>query len=522
MLFLRHRFTLSATDLSNQLRCKHLTQLERKVALGELKRPSYRDPSLDVLIQRGREHEAAYVNHLSKNRKVVDLRGQSQKTTLEAMSTGVDVIVQATLEEGQWNGIADILIKVDKKSDLGNWSYEVQDTKLAQNTKAATILQLCLYSDLLARLQGVEPDKMYVVKPGDNFPTEDYRFAEFSAYYRMVKRKLEQTIINGEQKTYPDPVEHCNICRWWQVCDKRRHEDDHVSLVAGIRSLHIVELEKQKITTLEQFAKTEKIEKPERGNKETFERKHQQAKVQLDGRNQKSYLHKLLPIEAGRGFNRLPEPNAGDVYFDIEGDAYYEDGGLEYMLGFAYREKGELVYQRLWVTNRMEEKKSFSEFMQFLTDRWKRYPNMYIYHFAPYEPTAIKRLARVHAIFEKEVDDFLRAERFIDLHAIFKEALLASVESYSLKELEKFTKYTRNVELHDASVARKAAASTVEEAPRGISFLFNPNRFNVATSRAKSICILVASAKLFHSDCRSIEQMRWTNIFCSYLENVIS
>ncbi len=455
-------FKLSASDLSNQLSCDHLTQLNRKVALGELKRPSYRDPSLDVLIQRGRDHEAAYVNHLSKGKKVVDLRGQSQLATLEAMKVGVDVIVQATFEDGDWNGISDILIKVEKESKLGTWSYEVQDTKLAQNTKAATILQLCLYSDLLAKLQGTEPDKMYVVKPGENFPTEEYRYAELSAYYRLVKKKLEETIANGEQNTYPDPVEHCAICRWWQVCDKRRHDDDHLSLVAGIRSLHIVELEKQNITTLEQFAKTEKIEKPERGNKETFQRKHQQAKVQLDGRYQKTYLHQLLPVEPGRGFNRLPEPNTGDVYFDIEGDAYYEDGGLEYMLGFAYREEGELVYQRIWATSRLEEKRSFSEFMEFLTKRWKRYPTMYVYHFAPYEPTAIKRLARVHAIFEKEVDDFLRAERFIDLHSVFKEALLASVESYSLKELEKFTRYVRKVDLHDASAARKAVEVTLE------------------------------------------------------------
>ncbi|HEV8513580.1 MAG TPA: TM0106 family RecB-like putative nuclease, partial [Cyclobacteriaceae bacterium] len=335
-------------------------------------------------------------------------------------------------------------------------------TKLAQNTKAATILQLCLYCDLLAKLQGKEPEKMYVIKPGEDFQTETYRYTEFSAYYRLVKKKLEQIIDSGEQNTYPDPVEHCNICRWWQVCDKRQHDDDHLSLVAGIRSLHIVELEKQKITTLEQFAKTEKLEKPERGNKETFERKHQQAKVQLEGRNQKIYLSKLLPIEAGRGFNRLPQPNLGDIYFDIEGDAYYDTGGLEYMLGYSYYEKGELVYQRLWATNRLEEKKSFYEFMKFLTERWKRFPDMYVYHFAPYEPAAIKRLSRVHAIFEKEVDDFLRAERFIDLHSVFKEALLASVESYSLKELEKFTNYTRKVLLHDASVARKAVEVALE------------------------------------------------------------
>jgi uncharacterized protein len=108
-------FYLAATDLSNHLSCEHLAQLERKVALGDIQKPNYRDPSLDVLIQRGRDHEAAYVNHLSKDKKVVDLRGQSQLATLEAMKVGVDVIVQATFEDGDWNGISDILIKVEKE-----------------------------------------------------------------------------------------------------------------------------------------------------------------------------------------------------------------------------------------------------------------------------------------------------------------------------------------------------------------------------------------------------------------------
>jgi uncharacterized protein len=315
---------------------------------------------------------------------------------------------------------------------------------------------------LLATLQGSLPEKMYVVKPGDNFPTEEYRFAEFHAYYRLVKKNFEQVMAGSALPTYPDPVEHCNICRWWQVCDKKRHDDDHLSLVAGIRSLHIVELQRQKIETLEQFAKAVKLEKPERGNRETFNKKQSQAKVQLDGRYQNKLLHELLPIEAGRGLNRLPEPNEGDIYFDIEGDAFYQDGGLEYVLGYAYKEKGNLVYKRSWSTNRGDEKKAFEQFMRFILDRWTRFPKMYIYHFAPYEPSAIKRLARVHARFEKEVDDLLRAERFIDLHAVFKEALLASVESYSLKELEKFTQYIRKVVLHDASVARKSVEVALE------------------------------------------------------------
>lgn len=463
MKYISDSFELAATDLSNHLSCAHLTQLQRQVALGEIKKPSYRDPSLDVLIQRGKDHEAAYVEFLAnKGLKVVNFNGQAKENVVEAMKQGADVLVQAVLQDGEWMGYSDILIKVPGNSTFGNWCYEVQDTKLAQNTKAATIIQLCLYSDLLATLQGVVPEYMYVVKPGAEFPTEQYRFAEFQSYYRLVKMNFEKFMQQEEQVTYPDPVEHCSICNWWRVCDKKRHDDDHLSLVAGIRSLHIEELKEQKIDTLEAYANAKKIEKPKRGNKETFIRKQAQAKIQLDGRIQDQLIHQFLPIEPGRGFNRLPEPNEGDIYFDIEGDAFYENGGLEYILGYAFQDKKSLTYQKHWATNRQEEKKSFIHFMDFVLKRWKQFPNLHIYHFAPYEPSAIKRLARVHAVYEKEVDQLLRAERFIDLHAVFKESLLASVESYSLKALEKFTLYTRNIELHDASVARKAVEVALE------------------------------------------------------------
>ncbi|WP_276374586.1 TM0106 family RecB-like putative nuclease [Chryseolinea sp. H1M3-3] len=463
MKYVTEIFQLSATDLSNHLGCHHLTQLNRLVAQEKIKKPAWYDPSLEILIQRGQEHEAAYVQHLiRKGLSVVTLRGQSLTATTDAMQKGADVIVQARLDHEQWMGYADILLKVPGASKFGNWAYEVQDTKLAQNTKAATILQLCLYTELLSELQGNFPEKMHVVKPGENFPSEEYRYAEFQAYYRQVKKNFERIMNGPGATTYPDPVEHCSICAWWQVCDRKRHSDDHLSLVAGIRSLHMVELQRQQITTLEQFANVERLEKPERGNKETFLRKQSQAKIQLKGRQQNQLLFEHLPEEAGRGLHRLPEPNAGDIYFDIEGDAFYEEAGLEYLFGYAYHDNGALVYKKIWASNRGEEKKAFSEFMQFVAARWKRYPRMYVYHFAPYEPTAIKRLARVHALFEKETDVLLRAERFVDIHAVFKEALLASVETYSLKELEKFTGYTRNVVLHEASSARKLVEIALE------------------------------------------------------------
>ncbi|MEI9919540.1 MAG: TM0106 family RecB-like putative nuclease [Bacteroidota bacterium] len=463
MNFTNNIFYLSATDLSNHLSCRHLTELNRKVALKELERPYYNDPQLEILIERGHAHEKAYVEFLKRQGKnVVD--GRSVGLT-EAMRQGADVIVQAPLDLNQWNGLADILIKVPGKSKFGDWQYEVQDTKLAQNTKAGTILQLCLYTDLLSELQGVSPEKFHVIKPVENFEPESYRFDDFKAYYRLTKSsfaKATEDKTEPRTETYPEPVDHCGVCRWWKVCDTRRHDDDYLSLVAGIRSSQIEELKTQGVRKLEDFAKLEKIAEPKRGNVESYVRRQAQAKIQYEGRLQEQLIHNNLPVEPGRGLNRLPEPNPGDIYFDIEGDEYYPNGGLEYILGYCYQEDNQLVYQNRWSKNRLEEKHAFSDFMKFVMEQWKRHPNMYIYHFAPYEPTAIKRLARVHAVYEREVDDLLRAERFIDLHAVFKEALLASVESYSLKSLELFTKYTRKVELVDASRARKKVEVALE------------------------------------------------------------
>lgn len=462
----KNTFQLSATDLSNHLGCDHLTQLNRLVAKGEETKPNWNDPSLAVLAKRGEEHEAAYVEYLKKQGLTsIYLKNQPIESTLDAMKKGIDVLVQAKLEKDTWMGYADILLKIPGKSKFGNWSYEVQDTKLAQDTRAATILQLCLYTDLLSDLQGSTPWKMWVVKPGTDFPKEDFLYTEFHAYYRLVKQNLEKVISGPAINTYPDPVPQCDICRWWKHCDTRRHKDDHLSLVAGIRSLHIGELQRQKIETLEQFAKEPKAlhEKPDRGNIESYESIQKQAKIQLKGRVAKKLLYELLPAEESRGLARLPEPTEGDIYFDIEGDPFFDSGGLEYLLGYSFKGKsGKTEYTALWGTDRASEKKAFEQFIDFVMSRWKRFPNLNIYHYGIYEPSAIKRLAGRHATKSTEVDKLLRGLRFIDLHAIIKEGLKASVERYSLKDLEGFTTYERKIDLPLAGASRRSLECALE------------------------------------------------------------
>ena len=473
------KILLAARDLANYLACRHLTELDRAFAEGRRAGPAWRDPALALLQERGLAHEQAYVAHLRESGlEVVELRDVDGTTaaerTLDAMREGAGAIVQAVLQEGRWTGRADVLLRVPEASALGAWSYEVVDTKLAQETRGGTVLQLCLYSNLVGELQDRVPALMHVVKPGDGFPRESFRFADFKAYYRLVRRRLEETVgMPASGSTYPDPVPHCDICRWWRECDAKRHEDDHLCLVAGLRSLHITELKRQEIDTLEQLAEAAEPlrERPERGSKEVFARAHAQARIQLAGRRAGHPVHELLPATPGQGLLRLPEPDPGDLFFDIESDPFVEAGGLEYLLGLAHvGDGGAMEYQAFWALDRTEERRSFERFLDLVMESWRQHPGMHVYHFSPYEPAAVKRLMGRYGTREADIDRLLRAKRFVDLHAVTRQGIRASVEKYSLKELEPFCGYERGMELPVAAAALRHVGCALElGAPREVS-----------------------------------------------------
>ncbi|HEY3517344.1 MAG TPA: hypothetical protein VGL98_09890, partial [Gammaproteobacteria bacterium] len=87
---------LSATDLANHLGCVHLSQLDLAVAERRAERPRRRDPIVELLTERGREHEAAYLQHLRAQKLVVaEIRAapgaDSVEATRKAMRDGADV-----------------------------------------------------------------------------------------------------------------------------------------------------------------------------------------------------------------------------------------------------------------------------------------------------------------------------------------------------------------------------------------------------------------------------------------------
>ena len=462
---------LSATDVSNHLACAHVTTLDVSVARGARAKPEPSWQNAIHLAELGDDHEKRYLDWLrAQGLRVESLEGiESEKTrearTLELMREGVEVIYQGGLRLERWLGKPDILRRVTGED--GAVRYEAYDCKLARETKATAIVQLSMYSEMIATaasaIGGAAPVNMHVVRPGEGdetFVEEEYRVAEYAAYYRTVKKRLvEASAIGGNATTYPEPCAHCEICRWADDCDKKRHADDHLSLVAGIRGSQVDDLVANGVATVATLAVMPLPVKwkPERGSRDGIERVREQARVQVEGRVAGAPVHELIQdVAAGCGFSKLPEPCAGDVYLDLEGDPFAAGGRMEYLYGIAWRDAdgGEMRYEKRWARNREQERSGFEWLVDEIVRRRTEHPAMHVYHFGGYESGALKHLMGYYATREEEVDSFLRAGVLVDLHQVFKQAVRASVEDYGLKNLEQFYGYKREMELKLARPAR--------------------------------------------------------------------
>ncbi|MBL8340214.1 MAG: TM0106 family RecB-like putative nuclease [Rubrivivax sp.] len=475
---------LTPTQLADHLACPHLTQLQRQQREGTLTIEFTPDPRLEALRQRGRQHEDAYVQRLrAEGLKVHDLRdlgdlgdlgdpgdpageraARDPTATLAAMRAGFDVIVQAPLSGGGFFGIADVLRRVPSTaSSLPGYAYEPADTKLSIATQAGTILQLGAYAEMLHAMQGCVPERFHVVTPEH---TETHRTADYAAYHRHVRARLQQALAAvPAPATYPHPVAHCDICRCWRHCDAQRRRDDHPSLIAGIRRGQVREFQQQGLPRVADIAHCEGRlpARPTRGAAESYRHLGQQARVQVASRGTPLPEVEALPPEPARGLARLPVPTAGDVFLDFEGDPFVAHGGLEYLTGWCTRaDLGAPELRQQWALRTADEKTAFEAFIDFALAQVQQHPGAHVYHFGAYEPAALKRLAARHATRGAELDQLLRGLRFVDLHAVVREAFRIGVERYGLKELEPLHGYARTLDLRSAAAARRDVELALE------------------------------------------------------------
>ena len=453
------RLVVSATDLVGFLLCEHLTTLSGRVAAGALTPPVQDDPELEVLRERGLEHEAAYLEQLTAQGlsivRVSDDDGtvaEQQQVTAGALDAGADVVFQGAFwddsDDGRgviWRGHADFLRRVEG-------GYEPEDTKLARHVKASAVLQLCNYAEQLGRLQGHDPEFVHVVLGGHDRVSLRYR--EFASYYRLAKARFLAAVASGAP-TEPYPVAHCNLCRWHDSCERQWVALDRPWLVAGIGREQARKLAKVGITTVEELATGPETVAVKGMSPAVYVRARRQAGLQLSARALPPASpppYELLEPAESVGLSVLPEPSPGDLFFDMEGDPFVGDHGIEYLFGVGWLdEDGEFVYRSFWGHTPAEERAAFEAFVDFVQQRRAVHPDLHVYHYAAYERTALGKLMGRHATREDEVDSLFRDKVLVDLYRVVRQSVAVGVPSYSIKKLEPLYMGARDGEITDAA-----------------------------------------------------------------------
>jgi uncharacterized protein len=448
----------SATDIVNFIECAHITTLDL-VNLQTPLEPGEDDEQAKLIQERGIEHERTYLAKLeAQGYTTVRLAGPAAPLdevaaqTLDAMRSGVAVIYQAALKDGVLAGYADFLVRVERPSSLGSWSYEVEDTKLARSPKSKFLVQLCFYSAILSKLQGVVPERMYVVLgDGTKIP---YLVADYIRYYETQKDRFLERVSNTTTQTYPERCAKCGECRWSHLCEKQWDDDDHLNRVANIRSSQIHKLNDAGIYTLADLAALHQRKAIPSLAQESLEKIRHQAQLQFRARQMGQRFVEMLPLEpeAGKGFARLPKRDPDDLYFDMEGDPL-EYGGLEYLFGIGSMTAGKLQFKAFWAHTREEERQAFEAFMDFVGAHLRQHPGAHIYHYAHYEETALKRLMSLHGTRENEVDNLLRGQKLVDLYKVVREGIRVSEPGYSIKNIEHFYMPRREGEVQNAGAS---------------------------------------------------------------------
>lgn len=444
------QFRLSATDLVKFAACEHATRMDLAYLQGENLKPAASSDQAALLQRLGEEHEQAYLRQLeSEGRKIVRIERENIseleaiEATRSALEEGAEIIYQAALYEDMWGGYADFLERVPAPSELGDYSYEAVDTKLKRKPDPSHVLQLYVYSKLLAEIQGRMPDKAHVLL--GNGERASYRLEEYADSAIQLTERLEH-FIDKPSATRPVPCSFCTFCRWREHCAGEWQESDSLFQITGITKNQVAKIEKADIFTMTGLAGNKK-DIPELANA-TAEKLIIQARLQTARKTgHPAYLFR--PEESGKGFALLPPSDHGDLFYDIEGDPFYSEhqsAGLEYLHGI-WDGTG---FTALWAHDLVAEKRALQSLIGIFDKQFKQYPRAHVYHYAAYEITALNKLVKRHGVGKAILDRWLREQRFVDLYKVVRGGIYVSEPSYSLKDLETFYALKRDGEVVNA------------------------------------------------------------------------
>jgi predicted RecB family nuclease len=419
------------TDLADLLECDHRSILNQALAAGLPGVPRPGSGADQLAAKHGRAYEQATLGRLKREHSgLVEIshrdRAVAANETAAAMRSGAPVVYQAVFLDGDFTGRADFLI-ADQDG-----RYEVYDTKLARHARPSAVLQLTAYADALRRTGTPAGPNMHLLL-GDG-STRTLRVDDFLPLLERLRARLRERPARLPARPWGDQRPACGSCGYAEHCASGREADRDLSLVAGMRTDQRRKLTEGGLATIDALAAADPADRPRDMSATTFTALRAQAAIQARQDETGEVSYEIIDPAV---LAELPPPGAGDVFFDMEGDPYALGGaGLEYLFGAVTLEVERELFTPFWAHSRAREKRAFEEFVDFAAARQVAHPGSHVYHYAPYEVSALKRLAALHGTREEAVDDLLRGGVLIDLYAVVRKALLVSQRSYSIKYLE--------------------------------------------------------------------------------------
>lgn len=441
---------LSASRLNDFLGCPHQAALW----LAGIKPDEEPDATLQLIRNKGFEHEAAVLARLEKQLGPAERipsdgsLADRARLTRQAIERGAPLIYQGALTRDAWLGYPDFLVRTGSAPAV---SFAPEDAKLSRKAKGEHLLQLGVYAELLESLFGIHVQAGAIhVAAGE---PENFDLRRTRYILRRLMRTFERFVADEARVTTPLPCAACGQCDYLPRCEEQWRRADSPFFVAGVSGSQVVKLAAAGVHTLSALAALSTGTKVDGMGADTVAKLSAQARLQLEAQKIGKHGFELLPRSRGRGFAMLPAPDDGDIFFDMEGDPLASGEGLEYLFGIYGRLGGPTgsEFCPFWAHSPAEEKAAFQSVMRLFLDQIRRHPGAHIYHYAAYEPTALKRLAMRYATMEVELDQLLRERRFVDLYRIVVQAVRASTESYSLKDLEAIYWRERTGEVKTAS-----------------------------------------------------------------------
>jgi predicted RecB family nuclease len=418
------------SDLADLLECEHRSILNQALAAGLPGTPRPEAGANQLAVKHGKAHEQATLAKFRYERPglvEIDFRDHESAAaaTTTALRSGAPAIYQAVFDDGDFTGRADFLVR-DAEGH-----YEVYDTKLARHARPSAVLQITAYADAMRRAGWPAGPDMHLLL-GDGI-TRTFRVEDFLPLLHRLRAKLSGRPARLPDRLWGNERPACAGCGYAQHCAAGRAADRDLALVAGMRTDQRRKLVEAGLRTIDSLATAEPADRPRDMSDRTFTALRAQAALQVRQDTTGEISYEIVDPDT---LAALPPAGAGDVFFDMEGDPYALGGtGLEYLFGAVTADPGQR-FTPFWAHSRAEEKRAFEQFVDFATARLAAHPGSHVYHYAPYEATALKRLAAWHGTREEAVDDLLRTGALVDLYAVVRKALRVSQRSYSIKYLE--------------------------------------------------------------------------------------